>query len=138
MQNSTKVYLRGIESAMTRRVRELKLFSKVILKPAAPRVLIVQLSREELGDGGPNRKFAMVSGLHEILARVCKGNRICQNLNRLAFSSVSAATDPAIGKNTVIRWEISRSFLPAFSLNWESIKDTLPYKQGKHPPDHEI
>ena len=66
---TVQIYLTGIESAITRRVRELKSFSKVALNPGETRSLTFQLGREELGIWGPDMKFAVGPGLNEISAR---------------------------------------------------------------------
>jgi len=66
---TVQLYVRGIESSITRRARELKLFSKVMLDPGERRTLAFKLSREELGIWGPDMKFAAGPGLNEILVQ---------------------------------------------------------------------
>jgi beta-glucosidase len=66
---TVQLYLHGIESSITRRVRELKLFSKVALNPGERRTLSFQLGREQLAIWGPDMKFAVGPGLNEILVQ---------------------------------------------------------------------
>jgi beta-glucosidase len=64
-----QLYLHGVESTITRRVRELKLFTKVVLQPGEKRTVAFQLGRDELAIWGPDMKFAVGRGLNEILVQ---------------------------------------------------------------------
>jgi beta-glucosidase len=75
-----QIYLHGIESAITRRIRELKLFSKVTLKPGERRTLAFQLGRDELAVWGPEMKFAVGPGLNEVLAQGGDGKALAARL----------------------------------------------------------
>jgi beta-glucosidase len=64
-----QVYLHGIESSITRRVRELKQFARVALEAGESRTVTFRLGREELAIWGPDMKFAVGPGLNEILVQ---------------------------------------------------------------------
>lgn len=77
---TVQIYLHGVESAITRRMRELKLFRKVALAPGEKRTLTFALGREELGIWGPDLKFAVGPGLNELFARGGDGKEISAKL----------------------------------------------------------
>jgi beta-glucosidase len=66
---TVQVYLHGIESSITRRVRELKQFARVALEAGKSRTVTFRLGREELAIWGPDMKFAVGPGLNEILVQ---------------------------------------------------------------------
>jgi beta-glucosidase len=66
---TVQVYLHGIESSITRRVRELKQFARVALEAGESRTVTFRLGREELAIWGPDMKFAVGPGLNEILVQ---------------------------------------------------------------------
>lgn len=66
---TVQLYLHGIESSITRRVRELKLFAKVMLQPGERRTLTFPLGPAELAVWGPGLKFAVDPGLNEIIVQ---------------------------------------------------------------------
>jgi beta-glucosidase len=66
---TVQLYLHGIESTITRRVRELKQFEKVVLNPGERRTLKFSIGRDDLAIWGPDMKFAVEPGLNEILVQ---------------------------------------------------------------------
>lgn len=66
---TVQVYLHGLESAITRRVRELKQFEKVTLAPGEKRKLSFKLGRDDLAIWGPDMTFAVGAGLNEIIVQ---------------------------------------------------------------------
>ena len=61
-----QVYLHGVESVITRRVRELKLFAKVELAPGERRTVTFQLGRDELAIWDPAMNFTVTPGLNAL------------------------------------------------------------------------
>lgn len=66
---TVQVYLRGVESVITRRVRELKLFSKVELAPGERRTVTFHVGRDELGVWDPAMNFTVTPGLNELIVQ---------------------------------------------------------------------
>jgi beta-glucosidase len=77
---TVQVYLRGVESVITRRVRELKQFAKIELQPGEKRTLTFSLTREELGIWNRNMKFAVAPGLNEIIVQGGDGKSLSAKL----------------------------------------------------------
>lgn len=77
---TVQVYLHGIESAITRRVRELKAFSKITLNPNEHRTLTFSLGRDELAIWGLDLQFAVTPGLNEILMQGGTGQPLSARL----------------------------------------------------------
>jgi beta-glucosidase len=73
---TVQLYLHGIESSITRRVRELKQFAKVMLQPGERRTLTFPLGREELAVWGPDMQFAVDAGLNEIMVQGGDGHAL--------------------------------------------------------------
>ncbi|MFA5264266.1 MAG: glycoside hydrolase family 3 N-terminal domain-containing protein [Opitutaceae bacterium] len=66
---TVQLYLRGVESAITRRARELKQFAKIALEPGESRTVSFKLGRDDLAIWGPDMTFAVGPGLNEIILK---------------------------------------------------------------------
>jgi beta-glucosidase len=80
---TVQLYIRGVESSITRRVRELKCFEKIRLDPGEKRTVTFELGRAELGIWDPDMKFGVGAGLNEIMLQGGDGNVLSHTLRVL-------------------------------------------------------
>jgi beta-glucosidase len=68
-KETVQVYLHGVTSEITRRVRELKAFKKIELQPGEKRTVSFPIGRDELAIWGRDMKFAVRPGRNEIMVQ---------------------------------------------------------------------
>lgn len=63
-----QLYIRDMESCMSRRVKELKGFDKILLAPGEMKTVVFKLGKEELGIWNSNMEFVVEAGNVRIMA----------------------------------------------------------------------
>jgi len=77
---TVQLYLQDLESSVQRRVKELKAFKKVVLKPGETAGVSFSLGLDEVGVWNPEMKFVVESGNFRLIASIGSGDFLETNV----------------------------------------------------------